>query len=216
VAPVADGMHWGNPVSTANGVVYTVGLTGFLDAYDAATGIPLLHHWMGSDLAAGDLAASWGGVSIARNTVYAAIGMTGLPVGTVVAYRPGLKLPAARSAPATGPKLPAAAVLSLPQAQSYGYATPRLVVTQGSSLQYANFDLVRHNVVQDVAVDHRARKKAAPWCKFFRKGKCPMFWSKLIGLTQQTEVKGVSGLKPGTYSFFCTIHPGMKGKLIVV
>src|SRR3954451_2418522 len=75
LVPTGDGAHWGNPVSTANGIVYTVGLTGFLDAYDGATGVPLLHHWMGADVAPGDAAASWGGVSIARHTLYATVGM---------------------------------------------------------------------------------------------------------------------------------------------
>jgi polyvinyl alcohol dehydrogenase (cytochrome) len=220
VAPVADGAHWGNPVSVANGVVYTVGLTGFLDAYDAATGVPLLHHWMGADVAGGDLAASWGGVSIARNTVYAAIGMTGLPVGSVVAYRPGLSLSAAAPAPAAAAGPTDLRVLSGPQAQSYGYLTPLVVVQKGGSLTYANFDVVRHNVVQDVAADHKALKlsvaRKTTWCRQFKRGKCPLFWSKLIGVTQQTPVLGVSRLRPGQYSFYCTLHPGMKGQLRVL
>jgi len=218
-SPVADGAHWGNPVSQANGVVYTVGLTGFLDAYDAQTGVPLLHHWMGADIASGDLAASWGGVSIARNTVYAAIGMTGLPNGNIVAYRPGLPGSSTRtqSAP-TGTGDPT--VVSGPQAQSYGYLTPEIVVQKGGSLDYANFDVVRHNVVQDVTGDgkalSRAKAKHTRWCGQFKRGRCPMFWSKLIGLGQQEQVLGVSALKPGTYSFLCTLHPGMKGKLVVL
>jgi polyvinyl alcohol dehydrogenase (cytochrome) len=83
-APVADGAHWGNPVSSANGVVYTVDLKGFLNAYDAATGLQVLGAPM---WAAGDgLKASWGGVAIARNTVYAAVGTLGTN-GALVAYR---------------------------------------------------------------------------------------------------------------------------------
>ena len=31
VTPVADGVHWGPPVTAANGVLYTVDLKGFLD-----------------------------------------------------------------------------------------------------------------------------------------------------------------------------------------
>ena len=84
-APVADGAHWGNPVAVANGVVYTVDLKGFLDAYDAETGAPLLHRPMLFD--GQDLTVSWGGVAIARNTVYGAVGITGLPNGLVIAYR---------------------------------------------------------------------------------------------------------------------------------
>jgi polyvinyl alcohol dehydrogenase (cytochrome) len=222
-SPVADGAHWGNPVSEANGVVYTVGLTGFLDAYDAATGVPLLHHWMGADIDSGDLAASWGGVSIARNTVYAAIGMTGLPNGNIVAYRPGLPggsgeartAPAAPTGPTDGPT-----VVSGPQGQSYGYLTPEIVMQKGGSLGYSNFDLVRHNVVQDVNADgkalSRAKARHTKWCSQFKRGKCPMFWSKLIGLGQSIDVLGVDRLKAGTYSFFCTLPPGMKGKLVVL
>ena len=83
--PVADGAHWGNPVSTANGVVYTVDLKGFLNAYDAATGLQVLATPLWSGGGEG-LKLSWAGVSIARNTVYAATGITGGD-GYVIAYR---------------------------------------------------------------------------------------------------------------------------------
>src|SRR5438093_5313970 len=33
-SPVADGAHWGEPVSVANGIAYTVDLQGSLDAYE--------------------------------------------------------------------------------------------------------------------------------------------------------------------------------------
>ena len=36
-----------------------------------------------------------------------------------------------------------------------------------------------------------------------------------LGGFRVEEVVGVSSLKPGTYSFFCSLHPGMKGKLVV-
>lgn len=88
VSPTADGAHWGNPVAYANGVVYTVDLKGFLDAYEARTGAPLLHFPMAFGAQSSDPMLSWGGVSIARNTVYAAVGITGLDNGYVVAFRP--------------------------------------------------------------------------------------------------------------------------------
>ena len=221
VEPLADGAHWGNPVSQANGVVYTVTLTGFLDAFEAQTGAPLLHEPMLADVNPGDLAASWGGVSIARNTVYAAIGMTGLPNGSIVAYRPALggssSSTATAPADASGPGL---SVVSGPQAQSYGYLTPQVVVNQGGSIQYSNFDIVRHDVVQDVNADHLAYKgpksKQPAWCSQFKKKQCPLFWSKLEGVGESETVLGIQNLKPGTYSFYCTLHPGMKGKLTVL
>src|SRR5688500_9517836 len=88
VGPIMDGAHWGPPVAVANGVVYTVDFNGFLDAFDARNGTLLTRR----PLALGGGSAqslSWAGVSIARNTVYAAVGVLGLADGFVVAYRPG-------------------------------------------------------------------------------------------------------------------------------
>jgi len=216
VTPVADGAHWGNPVSTAGGVVYTVGLTGFLDAYDAQTGVPLLHHPMDLD-GDGNPAASWGGVSIARHTVYAAVGMTGLPNGLVIAYRPGGLAGLGSSANAGASPSPGVSqVLSGPEGQEYGYLTPVVVTRQGGPVSYTNIDIVRHNVVQDVRADHVHGPSTASWCRQFRKRQCPLFWTPLIGLGQSTSVRGLGHTKPGTYSFYCTIHPGMKGTLVVL
>ncbi len=86
VAPLGDGLHWGPPVAVANGVVYTVDFTGYLDAFDAETGVLLLK----TPLAVGDGftgESSWAGVSVARNTVYAAVGSGGSGNGAVIAYR---------------------------------------------------------------------------------------------------------------------------------
>jgi polyvinyl alcohol dehydrogenase (cytochrome) len=220
VAPVADGAHWGDPVATADGVVYSVGLTGFLDAYDANTGAPLLHHPMAADVSPGDPAASWGGVSIARHTVYATVGMTGLPNGYVIGYRPAA-VPVGGGARDTTVQAPAAAappseVVSGPQAQSYGYLTPLVVTTKGGTVTYTNVDLVRHDVVQDVAADHVHGSRKAKWCKQFRKHRCPLFWTPLIGLGEKTSILGLNRTKPGTYNFYCTLHPGMKGKLVIL
>ena len=81
-------LHWGPPVAVANGVVYSVDFNGFLDAFDARNGALLDRR----PLALGGGSAqslSWAGVSIARNTVYAAVGVLGLADGFVVAFRPG-------------------------------------------------------------------------------------------------------------------------------
>lgn len=94
VAPVVDGAHYGIPVGSANGVVYTVDVKGFLDAYDASNGVPLLHRPMFSEtVPGGDASFSFGGLSIARNHVYAAVGIqnTGLDAtgsynGYVIAF----------------------------------------------------------------------------------------------------------------------------------
>lgn len=98
IAPTADAVHWGNPVASANGVLYTVDLKGFIDAYDAGTGAPLLHRPMQLGANTGVAPTlSWGGVSVARNTVYATVGVglatvnasiPAMPDGFVIAYRP--------------------------------------------------------------------------------------------------------------------------------
>jgi polyvinyl alcohol dehydrogenase (cytochrome) len=91
-APVADGAHY-ESVSTADGVVYTVDGDGGFDAFDAATGTPLLHRSLLLDtgLAAGGLTSN--GVSIAYHTVFVAGDATVASAsgtaddGVVVAYR---------------------------------------------------------------------------------------------------------------------------------
>ncbi|MEU5434364.1 PQQ-binding-like beta-propeller repeat protein [Streptomyces sp. NPDC020719] len=82
VSPVADGIHY-QPVAVADGVAYTVDSTGFLDAFDAATGIPVLRRSLALDGAPDAVAAlASNGVSIAHHTVYVAAG------SRIIAYRP--------------------------------------------------------------------------------------------------------------------------------
>ena len=100
--------------------------------------------------------------------------------------------------------------------QFYGYLTPAMVVQRGGELTYANFDIVQHDVVHDVKEDGVFNKKKDKWCKGFDKGTCPLFWSARAGLGETVPVEGLQNLKTGEiYTFFCTLHPGMKGKLAV-
>jgi polyvinyl alcohol dehydrogenase (cytochrome) len=85
-AEAADGAHWANPVTYANGIVYTSDLKGFLHAYDAATGVEIMTQPM--FLAGEGNKTSWAGIAVARNTVYAAIGTLGTG-GGLVAFRSG-------------------------------------------------------------------------------------------------------------------------------
>jgi outer membrane protein assembly factor BamB len=74
-----------NPVAYANGVAYVADGKGFMDAYDAATGVPLLHRPMTVDTL--DACTNiGGGVAIARNTIYAACGEGTMAGGWLVAY----------------------------------------------------------------------------------------------------------------------------------
>lgn len=109
-----------------------------------------------------------------------------------------------------------------PAAKFYGYVTPVIAISKGDPLTFTNLDVERHNIVQDVEEDGKGGPKKAKWCKGNHShhdhgGDCPLFWSKLIGFQGSTKVKGVRRTKAGeTYTFFCTLHHGMKGKLVVL
>jgi polyvinyl alcohol dehydrogenase (cytochrome) len=207
LAPIGDGAHWGNPVAVASGVVYTVDLRGFLDGYDAGHGVPVLQRPI---VAGGQTGSSpvlsWGGVSIARGTVYAAVGLSSLADGFVVAFQPG-GMPSSGGPggpggpPPAPPGVPAGtAVVAGPGAQYTTYATPVMVTRVGGPMSFVNNDLPQHDVT---AVDRGADG-------------LPLFHSKLIGIGEVAPVEGLNGLQPGrAYGFYCSIHPGMQGTLVV-
>lgn len=107
---------------------------------------------------------------------------------------------------------PGTSVVAQPGSQFSGYTTPAMVVQQGSDLTFVNGDIASHDVValEDYGPD------TAPWCGPFKTGKCPLFWSRLIGLGATTDVLGMDQVQPGeTYTFYCTLHPNMQGTLVV-
>jgi len=202
VSPAADGAHWGEPVAVANGVVYTVDLKGFLDAYDAKTGAPLLHRPMiiGSGTTTNPV-LSWAGVSVARNTVYASVGLSALPTGFVIAFRPG---GGEGGGPVPGlppiPKLPRGeTVLAGPGSYSSSYWTPIVVVQAGNEkLSFTNLDVQQHDVDQLTTGPQ-------------------LFESAYASLGQTIPVRFHGHLQRGkTYDFYCTKHPGMFGKILAI
>ena len=107
-------------------------------------------------------------------------------------------------------------IVSVAAGTFYGYATPVMVIEPGGELSYTNLDIVQHDVVHDVATDGFANKKKDKWCRAFEKGACPLFWSARAGLGEDVAVERLKNLKAGEiYTFFCTLHPGMKGRLII-
>jgi plastocyanin len=209
IAPVGDGVHWGNPVAVANGVVYTVDFTGFLDAFDARTGAPLAKRPLTLG-GSGPLSVSWAGVSVARHTVYAAVGIRGLSHGFVVAFRPGSPSDLPEDVEETvgggggggggGGDGSPATIVAGPGAYATTYATPLVTTTPGGQVTFANYDIAQHDVT---AVDKG------------RDGQ-PLFRSKLIGFQQTAPVEGTNRVKSGqTYGFYCSLHPGMRGQLAV-
>jgi polyvinyl alcohol dehydrogenase (cytochrome) len=205
-SPVGDVAHWGHAVSVANGVVYTIDLGGLLRAYDAASGAPLLGRPQSN--AAPVAANLGGGVSIARNTVYAVSG------SRVIAHQPsGGGGGGGGPEPPKPPGGPAgSAVIAQPGSFASGYTTPMAPYVTGGEMTFFNGDSVMHDVVASVYGDGKQK-----WCSSFPKGKCPLFWTPLIGLGATTPILGLEDLEPGeTYPFYCSIHPGMKANIVAL
>jgi polyvinyl alcohol dehydrogenase (cytochrome) len=209
VGPIADGLHWGPPVAVANGIVYSVDFQGFLDAFDERNGIQLLKRPLVLG-GGGPFGISWGGVSIARNTIFASVGVLGLADGFVEAFRPGEVRDLVDDVGQTnlggggaggGGGLPAGpGIVAGPGAQSAGYATPAMISSAGSQISFTNLDVVQHDVT---AVDKGPDGR-------------PLFQSKLVGLGESAPVSGTEKLPGGrSYTFYCSVHPGMRGTLVV-
>ncbi|HVF03969.1 MAG TPA: cupredoxin domain-containing protein [Frankiaceae bacterium] len=73
-----------------------------------------------------------------------------------------------------------------------------LSVTAGDKLTFVNPDVAPHNVIAEAT--HK---------------NVPLFRSDTITMGETAEVVGVDKLKPGTYTFVCTLHPRMRGALAV-
>jgi plastocyanin len=85
--------------------------------------------------------------------------------------------------------------------------TEPVTVARGSSLKATNLDLPRHDIRSD-ALDPKTNR--------------PRFSSALLAFGATGEVTGVDRLEPGSYSYYCSLHPpaadgtGMRGVLRVV
>jgi polyvinyl alcohol dehydrogenase (cytochrome) len=211
VGPISDGAHWGPPVAYANGAVYSVDFSGFLDVFDGRNGALMAKRPL--TLGGGAPSISWGGVSIARHTIYASVGVLGLANGFIEALRPGSvsdlagnvgdtvnNLASGGSGGGGGGGAPVGpSVVAGPGAASAGYVTPAIVSFAGGKLSFLNLDIVQHDVTAD---------DKGP-------GGRPLFQSKLIGLGESAGVDGAEKLPPGSYTLHCSVHPGMHGTLVV-
>lgn len=97
-----------------------------------------------------------------------------------------------------------------------GFIPPVVVVAPGEGITYANADIAPHNFMADGVYMTKKQARKAKWCSAYDAGKCPLFWSQTITAGMSTEVLGLENVKSGkTYPFYCSLHPGMKGTLIV-
>ena len=117
-----------------------------------------------------------------------------------------------------GSAVPAGAAVAVtgPGGFVAGYVPPIVVIAPGEGITYVNADIAPHNFVAYDAFLTKKQAKKTKWCSGFDAGKCPLFWSDTITAGKSTEVLGLERLKSGdSYGFYCSLHPGMKGTLIV-
>lgn len=76
------------------------------------------------------------------------------------------------------------------------YAPDTIVLTAGSTIELLNADTVAHTIT-----DSSGRK---------------LFDSGFVALGATGTVEGVESLAPGTYDFFCQLHPVMVGTITIV
>jgi plastocyanin len=117
--------------------------------------------------------------------------------------------------PLSGPASAAVAAAG-PGGFAAGYVTRVVVIGEGENISFFNADVAPHDFVADGVFLKKKAAKKARWCSGYDKGKCPLFWSPRIGVGETVEVEGLEMLKAGDQvPFFCTLHPSMKGTLIV-
>ena len=110
----------------------------------------------------------------------------------------------------------AAVALTAPGGFAAGFIPPVVVIAEGEGVTYANSDVAPHNFVAENSFLSRRAAKKAKWCSSFDAGRCPLFWSPTITTGETTEVEGLDAVKAGEqHAFFCSLHPNMKGTLIV-
>lgn len=88
--------------------------------------------------------------------------------------------------------------VALVTATAYTYApgdvdTPQapLRMSRGGRLLYSNADPLGYHSIVSYLTDAKGE---------------PVFWAPWSGTTELNEVRGVDGLEPGRYGFFCDVH----------
>ncbi len=110
----------------------------------------------------------------------------------------------------------AAVAAAVPGSFVAGFATPVVVAAQGEAITFANADAAPHNFMADGVYLAKKDAKKSKWCSAYTLKTCPLFWSPTIAAGETTEVEGLERLEAGKqYPFFCSVHPGMKGTLVV-
>ncbi len=118
---------------------------------------------------------------------------------------------------AFGSPASAAVAVAAPGSFAAGFATPVVIAPAATGVTFVNGDIQPHNVIANEDFLSKKDAKKFPWCKYYPKGECPIFWSDTVGQGGTAEVLGLENLTSGSqYSFFCSTHPAMTGTLIKV
>lgn len=100
-----------------------------------------------------------------------------------------------------------------PNAAVTGFTTIVVAVSKSAPTTYVNGDaLALHNVEASSALGPDSNY----WCVLYTPGRCPLFWSPLIGVGQSTPVVGLQNAEVGrTYAFRCAPHASMTGLFVI-
>jgi spore coat protein A len=109
-----------------------------------------------------------------------------------------------------GPLPTPALAVAPPEGAVVGFASPQVLALQGQSLSLLNIDTVAHTLTSVAS-----KPKRVKYGKTYFTIRVPLFDSGSIAGATLGDVKGVAGLKPGSYGFYCSMHTGMKGTLVV-
>ncbi|MDQ3982207.1 MAG: plastocyanin/azurin family copper-binding protein [Actinomycetota bacterium] len=97
-----------------------------------------------------------------------------------------------------------------------GFATPIVPAAQGEAITFVNTDIAPHNFVADGVYLSKKDARKSRWCTAFTTTTCPIFWSPTLTAGEQANVEGIERLESGKqYPFYCTVHPSMKGTLVI-
>jgi plastocyanin len=83
------------------------------------------------------------------------------------------------------------------------YYTVVVAITKGQTVTFSNYDIEPHDVISTKTVGKGVHSR-------------PLFQSRLLDFGGSAPVAGVTRLPPGSYEFYCSLHPWMRAQLVVV
>lgn len=104
-----------------------------------------------------------------------------------------------------------AAQANIVTSAAFTFPPATIIVDKESPAYYVNPDIAEHDIVAE-AVRPNA---TAGHCAGFDEGTCPLFWTPLVGTGGMSPIHGLTDVEAGTYRYYCSVHAGMTGDLIV-